>query len=69
MSAKLLEFLPELVRSKTRRMPMLLETLLVLLVLGAVVATVLSLFVVRPKKHQPEHSSKPDADNPQWDDK
>ena len=69
MSAKLLEFLPELVRSKTRRMPMLLETLLVLLVLGAVVATVLSLFVVRSKTHQPEKNIKPDADNPQWDDK
>jgi ABC-type thiamin/hydroxymethylpyrimidine transport system permease subunit len=64
-----LSFLLELVRSKTRRMPMVLETLLVLLVLGAVVATVLSLFVVRSKKHQPEESSKPDADNPQWDDK
>ena len=48
---------------------MLLETLLVLLVLGAVVATVLSLFVVRSKKHQPENNIKPDADNPQWDDK
>lgn len=46
---------------------MVLEILLVLLVLGAVVATVLSLFVVRSKKHQPEESSKPDADNPQWD--
>ena len=69
VSAKLLEFLHVLVGSKTRRILMVLETLLVLLVLGAVVATVLSLFVVRPKKHQPEHSSKPDADNPQWDDK
>jgi hypothetical protein len=46
---------------------MVLETLLVLLVLGAVVATVLSLFVVRSKKHQLEESSKADADNPQWD--
>ncbi len=46
---------------------MLLETLLVLLVLGAVVATVLSLFVVRSKKRQPEKTIKPDADNPQWD--
>jgi type II secretory pathway pseudopilin PulG len=46
---------------------MLLETLLVLLVLGAVVATVLSLFVVRSKKHQPEKDSKTDADNPKWD--
>ena len=65
----MLEISPELVGSKTRRMPMLLETLLVLLVLGAVVATVLSLFVVRSKKHQPEKNIKPDADNPQWDDK
>jgi flagellar basal body-associated protein FliL len=48
---------------------MVLETLLVLLVLGAVVASVLSLFVVRPKKHQPEENSEADADNPQWDDK
>jgi ABC-type thiamin/hydroxymethylpyrimidine transport system permease subunit len=48
---------------------MVLETLLVLLVSGAVVASVLSLFVVRSKKRQPEENSKPDADNPQWDDK
>ena len=48
---------------------MVLETLLVLLVLGAVVATGLSLFVVRSKKHQPGENSKTDADNPQWDDK
>ena len=34
----MLEFLLELVGSKNRRTPMLLETLLVLLVLGAVVA-------------------------------
>ena len=46
---------------------MVLERLLVLLVLGAVVATVLSLFVLRSKKPQPEDGSKLDADNPQWD--
>ena len=56
----MLEFLLELVGSKNRRTPMLL-------VLGAVVPTVLSLFVVRSKKHQPEKNIKPDADNPQWD--
>ena len=48
---------------------MLLETLLVLLVLGAVVATVLSFFVVRSKKHPPEQNRKADVDNPQWDGK
>ena len=48
-------------------MLMLLETLLVLLVLGAVVATVLSFFVVRSKKNQPEDNRKADVDNPQWD--
>ncbi len=48
---------------------MVLETRLVLLVLGAVVASVLSLFVVRSKKHQPEEDSEADADNPQWDGK
>ena len=63
----MLEFLLELVGSKNTGTPMLLETLVVLLVLGAVVATVLSLFVVRSKKHQPEKNIKPDADNPQSD--
>ena len=48
---------------------MVLETLLVLLVLGAVVATALSFFVVRSKKNQPEENSKADVDNPQWDGK
>ena len=48
---------------------MLLETLLVLLVLGAVVATVLSFFVVRSKKDQPEQKREADVDNPQWDSK
>ena len=50
-------------------MLMVLEILLVLLVLGAVVASVLSFFVVRSNKHQPEQSSKADVDNPQWDGK
>lgn len=48
---------------------MVLETLLVLLVLGAVAVTLLSFFVVKSKKHQPPEKSKLDVDNPQWDDK
>jgi len=48
-------------------MLMLLETLLVLLVLGAVAATLLSFFVVRSKKHKPEENREADVDNPQWD--
>lgn len=48
---------------------MLLEILLVLLVLGAVVATLLSFFVVRSKKRQPEKEREVDVDNPQWDGK
>ena len=68
VSGNSLEFLPELVGSKKReRMLMLLETLLVLLVLGAVAATLLSFFVVRSKKHQPEQKRDADVDNPQWD--
>ena len=46
---------------------MLLETLLVLLVLGAVAATLLSFFVVRSKKHKPKENREADVDNPQWD--
>lgn len=67
VGAKWLDIWLELVGSKKRELPMLLETLLVLLVLGAVVATVLSFFVVRSKKHQPEENRKADVDNPQWD--
>jgi len=48
---------------------MVLETLLVLLVLGAVGVTVLSFFVVKSTKNKPVEKSKADVDNPQWDDK
>ncbi len=48
---------------------MVLETLLVLLVLGALGVTVLSFFVVRSVKNKPQEKLKADVDNPQWGDK
>ena len=48
---------------------MVLEVLIVLLLIGAVAATLLSFFVVRPGKPAKAHvyESKHDVDNPQRD--
>ena len=50
-------------------MLVVLETLLALLVLGAVAVTVLSFFVVKSARNKPQEKLKSDVDNPQWGDK